>query len=108
MRDRSANEKKQTSYSGEWRTEVVADQQTQVVNNIYCVEHELLALPNYAKKQLSMQQKEMKKDWVVMGRNAMPVYAHTLWMSIARSGRPTTIFSRALYLPFAVSTASFS
>ena len=108
MSDRSANEKKQTSYLGEWRTEVVADQQTQVVNNIYCMEHELLALHNYAKKQLSMQQKEMKKDWVVMGRNAMPVYARTLWTKIARSGRPTTIFSRALYLQFAVSTASLS
>ena len=32
--------------------------------------------------------------------------SRTLWMNIARSGRPTIIFSRALYLPFVVNTAS--
>ena len=34
--------------------------------------------------------------------------SRTLWTNITRSGRPTIIFSRALYLPFVVNTASLS
>ena len=34
--------------------------------------------------------------------------SRTLWTNIARSGRPTIIFSRALYLPCVVNTPSLS
>ena len=75
MRDRVANQKKADRLLGKWKTEVVADQQAQVVHNFYCMAHALLGFHSYAKKQLSEQQKEMKKDGVVMGRYAMPVFA---------------------------------
>ena len=36
MSDRAANEEKEDKLLGQWKTEVVADQQTQVMNNFYC------------------------------------------------------------------------
>ena len=53
-------------------------EQAQVVHSFYCMAHALLAYHSYANKQLSVQQKEMKKDGVVMGQNAMSVHVRTL------------------------------
>ena len=74
MSDRAANDKKADRVLGEWKTEVVGDQQAQVVHNFYCMAHALLGFHSYSKKQLSEQQKQMKKDGVVLGRDVMPVY----------------------------------
>ena len=42
------------------------------------------------------------------GQNRNTPSSRTLLMNIARSGRPTIVCSRALYLPFLVNTASLS
>ena len=42
MSDRAANEKKADRLLGEWKTEVVGDQQARVVHKFYCMAHALL------------------------------------------------------------------
>ena len=42
MSDRAANEKKADRLLGEWKTEVVGDQQARVVHKFYCMVHALL------------------------------------------------------------------